>query len=153
MSRDNTVVEQPGLGVRWPLERSGNPALLVLPSGRVATIASYNTDAAGNPVGVTAPGGNVTGSVIAVAASRNLTAADNGNTLDCTAAGITLTIPSGVLLTLGVVIIPNGTTSVASSGGVLLNGATSTVARDATLNAAFAVIPRTAVNSYVVTGN
>ena len=58
-----------------------------------------------------------------------------------------------MLLTLGVVIIPNGTTSVASSGGVLLNGATSTVARDATLNAAFAVIPRTAVNSYVVTGN
>ena len=108
-------------------------------------------DASGNMVGVVGP--SLTGSVIAVGVSRNLTAADNGNTLDCTATGITLTIPSGVLLTLGVVIIPNGTTSVASSGGTLLNGATSTIARDATLNAAFAVIPRTTANSYVVTGN
>lgn len=114
---------------------------------------SYRVDANGNVTGETLPSGAVTGSVIAVASSRSLTAADNGNTLECTASGITLTIPSGVLLTLGVVIIPNGTTSVASSGGTLLNGATTTVARDATLNAAFAVIPRTTANSYVVTGN
>lgn len=104
--------------------------------GWVAVFSNMAFDAAGNAVGATLPNDSVTGAVVAVASSRALTAADNGQTLDCTAAGITLTIPSGVLLTLGVVIIANGTTSVASSGGTLLNGATSTIARDATLTGA-----------------
>jgi len=38
MSRENTVVEQPGLGVRWPLDRNGNPSPLVLPSGRTVSL-------------------------------------------------------------------------------------------------------------------
>jgi hypothetical protein len=152
MSKDNTVAEQPGLGVRWPLNRSGDAAPLVLPSGQTAPIATWNFDTSGNPTSVVRPGG-VTGSVIAVNASRALTAADNGNTLDCTAIGIALTIPSGVLLTLGVVVIPNGATTVVSSGGALLNGSTSTVTRDSAINGSFAVIPRITANSYVVTGN
>jgi hypothetical protein len=133
-------------------DSSGRIAGLLDADGSVAMFPNYAVDATGNVTGVATPGG-VTGSVIAVGASRSLTAADNGNTLDCTAAGITLTIPSGVLLTLGVVILPNSTTSVASSDGTLLNGATSTIARTATLNGAFAVIPRTTANSYVVTGD
>jgi len=152
MSKDNTVREQPGLGVMWPLDRNGNAAPLVLSGGRTAPLSTWNSDTSGNPTSVVRPGG-VTGSIIAVGASRPLTAADNGNTLECTAAGIALTIPAGVLLTLGVVVIPNGATTVVSSGGTLLNGATSTVTRDSAINVAFAVIPRTTANSYVVTGN
>jgi hypothetical protein len=42
MSRDNTVTEQPGLGVRWPLDRNGDPAPLILPGGRKVTIVGNN---------------------------------------------------------------------------------------------------------------
>lgn len=91
---------------------------------------------------------------VAVAASRDLTAADNGKTLECTNSGLTLTVPLGLGSNFGCAIIPNGTTSIASSGGTLLNGATSTLTRAASGNAAVAIIPRiSAVNSYVVTGS
>jgi hypothetical protein len=88
-----------------------------------------------------------------VASSRDLTNADNGKTLECTGT-VTLTVPINLQSNFGCAIIPNGTTSIASSGGALLNGATSTLTRAAASNAVFAIVPRaSAANSYVVTGS
>lgn len=96
--------------------------------------------------------GNDAFGTTAVASSRALTDADNGKTLECTGT-VTLTVPTGLMTNFGCAIIPNGTTSVASSGGALINGATTTLTRAASANAVFAIVPRaSAANSYVVTG-
>ena len=90
--------------------------------------------------------------VYRVASSRDLTNADNGKTLECTGT-VTLTVPINLQSNFGCAIIPNGTTSIASSGGTLLNGATTTLTRAATTNTIFAIVPRaSAADSYVVTG-
>jgi len=86
--------------------------------------------------------------------SRSLTNADNGKTLECSAT-ITLTVPAGLVSGFSCHIIPSGTTSIASGGGTLLNGATTTVTRIAATaaNARFSLVPRaSAADSYVVTG-
>lgn len=96
--------------------------------------------------------GNDAFGTTAVASSRALTDADNGKTLECTAT-VTLTVPTGLMSNFGCAIIPNGTTSIASSGGALIQGATTTLTRAAATNAIFAIVPRaSATNSYVVTG-
>lgn len=91
---------------------------------------------------------------LAVASNRSLNANDWGKTLDCTAAGLTLTVPVGLPPDFWCNVIPNGTTSIASDGTALLNGATTTVARIAATaaNTMFVVRNRSVANSYVVTG-
>lgn len=89
-----------------------------------------------------------------VATSRALTQADNGMWLECTAT-VTLTVPVG-LIGFSCSVIPSGTTSIASSGGALLNGATTTLTRAAATaaNAIVSIVGRTsAVDSYVVSGS
>lgn len=89
-----------------------------------------------------------------VAVSRSLGPRDNGVMLECTAAGLTLTVPNDLPAGFGCSIIPNGTTSVATSGGTLLNGSTSTLTRLASGNAIFAIAQRPSLaTSYVVTGS
>ncbi len=88
-----------------------------------------------------------------VSASRNLSGDDNGRTLECTAT-VTLTIPKGLPEDFACAIIPSGTTSIASAGGTLLNGATTTLTRAASGNTTFAIQARkSAADSYVVTGS
>lgn len=92
--------------------------------------------------------------VVTVAASRALAASDHGATLECTAAGLTLTVPIGLPDNFACVVIPNGTTSFASSGGALLNGATTTLTRAASSNPMVAIAKRASVaNSFVVSGS
>ncbi len=90
---------------------------------------------------------------VIVSVSRNLDASDNGQTLECTAT-VTLTVPVGLPAGFQCAILPSGTTSIASSGGVLLKGATDTLTRAAASNEAIAIIGRaSAANSYAVTGS
>lgn len=90
-------------------------------------------------------GGEVVPPVVQVTASRALTAADSGRTL-AVAAGLTITVPAGLPLTFGVIIKPllwnGGSISVVSSGGALLNGATTTLTRGYT----FSIINATAMS-------
>lgn len=92
--------------------------------------------------------------VIGVQSSRALNQGDNGMTLEVLADGVTLTAAPGLSADFACAVIPNGTTSVASSGGVLINGGTSTVTRTAASNQLFGIQSRaSAVNSYIVTGS
>jgi len=85
--------------------------------------------------------------------ARTLTKDDDGLVLECTAAGLAITIPTGLPSGFAIAIIPNGATTVVSSGGTLLNGATSTLTRNSSNNASFGIIGRvSAANSYVVGG-
>ena len=68
-----------------------------------------------------------------VGTTRALTNSDNGQVLECTTT-VTLTVPTGLTAGFSCIVIPSGTTSIASSGGALLNGATTTVTRPATLD-------------------
>ena len=89
-----------------------------------------------------------------VTASRALVESDNGQIIECLSAGITLTVPSGLSSNWNCQVIPNGTTSIASSGGTLLNGATTTLTRATASNPLFAIVSRmSAKGSYVVTGS
>ena len=88
-----------------------------------------------------------------VGTTRALTNSDNGKILECTTT-VTLTVPTGLTAGFSCIVIPSGTTSIASSGGALLNGATTTVTRTATTNAIFAIQGRaSASDSYVVSGS
>ena len=88
-----------------------------------------------------------------VSVSRALDSADNGATLECSAT-VTLIVPAGLPREFGCIVIPSGTTSIASSGGALLNGATTTLTRAAASNSTVAIIGRaSAADSYVVTGS
>lgn len=90
---------------------------------------------------------------VAVAASRALTAADSGKTLECTAT-VMITVPATLPAGFRCQIIPFDTTSITSAGGALLNGATTTVTRAATANPLVTLVSRaSAANSYVVTGS
>jgi hypothetical protein len=100
---------------------------------------------------VTSQNGFIDSGVLVVSSSRDLTSSDNGRTLECTAT-ITLTVPATLPAGFGCAVIPSGTTSIASSGGTLLNGATTTLTRLATVNTMFAIVGRHTANSYVVTG-
>jgi hypothetical protein len=100
----------------------------------------------------TTPIGGATTSL--VSASRSISNIDSGLTLECTADAVTLTIPSGLAAGFTCTVIPSGTTSIASAGGTLLNGATTTVTRADSANFMFRVQSRaSAADSYVVTGS
>ncbi len=116
---------------------------------RIVGEAMYENEVVG-PNGSPVSGG---GAAVTVGSSRALTAADNGALLEATAT-VTLTVPIGLPAGFACVVIPSGTTSVASSGGALLNGATTTLTRAAASNAMFAIQSRaSAVDSYVVSGS
>jgi hypothetical protein len=88
-----------------------------------------------------------------VSGSRVLSDSDNGKVLECIATS-TLTVPIGLKPGFRCTILASGTTSVAASGGALVNGATSTLTRAAASNPAFDIIARvSAVDSYLVTGS
>lgn len=88
-----------------------------------------------------------------VGVDRVLTNSDNQKTLECTVDDLDITVPSGLATGFACTIIPKGTTSVVSSGGALLNGATSTLARDDADNAMFAIVGLgSAADSYKVSG-
>lgn len=92
-------------------------------------------------------------SVLLVNSSRALTNADDGMVLECTGT-LTLTVPAGLRDGFGCSVIPFGTTSIASSGGALLNGATTALTRAASSNSLIAIIERaSAVGSFVVSGS
>lgn len=91
--------------------------------------------------------------VVSVATSRSITASDDGKILDVTADGVTLTVPnSGLDANFACGVIPTGTTTVASAGTALINGATTSITRTATNNKAFCIQARSTANSYIVTG-
>lgn len=91
--------------------------------------------------------------VSTVGASRNLTAADHGMTLECTAA-VTLTFPAGLPRNFACKVLPNATTTFASAGGTLINGGTGNVTRAAATaaNAVILIVARSAANSFVISG-
>ena len=90
--------------------------------------------------------------ITGVSASRTLVEADNGQFLEMLAAGLTLTVPSGLSVNWNCQIIPLGTTSIAASG-TTLNGAGTTLTRAAASNVVFSIIPRVSNgNAYLVTG-
>lgn len=121
-------------------------------------IAKIATNSNGNAIGIIDPIAESTVYPLPTACSteatsRALTSADNGKTLEVTAT-ITLTVPVGLPTGFACAIIPSGTTSIASSGGALLNGATTTLTRAATGNTLVAIVGRaSAADSYVVTGS
>lgn len=119
--------------------------------GTISGIASAGVArVAFNALGPSSVSGD--GIPVPVASSRALTAADNGMVLECTAT-VTLTVPAGLPNGFACAVIPSGTTSIASSGGALLNGATSTLTRAAATNAMFAIQERaSATDSFVVSG-
>jgi hypothetical protein len=81
-----------------------------------------------------------------VAASRDLTQADNGLTLDC-APGVVLTIPPG-LVNFGIAVRPAGV-KIACGAGVTTNGSGLTVT---TTSQVGAINPTATANSYDVVG-
>jgi hypothetical protein len=85
--------------------------------------------------------------VIEVTESRALNKYDNGATLDCTTSGLTLTAPAG-LVNFGCAII-NNTTTIAFSGGVTGNGATTNIELTAAVGA---IVPTSTANAYKVVG-
>jgi len=90
---------------------------------------------------------------ILVTASRNLLPSDDGNILKCTTS-VTLTAVADTLPThFGCAIIPNGTASIASSGGTNLNGATATLSRAAASNQLIMIVYNGSANDYLVTGS
>ena len=101
---------------------------------------------------VTSQNGFIDSGVLVVSGSRNLASTDNGRTLECSTT-LTLTVPATLPAGFGCAVIPSGTTSIASSGGTLLNGATTTLTRVAAANHMFAIVGKNTANSYVVTGS
>jgi len=99
-------------------------------------------------------GGPSIASVVQISGSRSLTASDDGNVLELTNPTLTLTVPNtGLSSTFSCVVIPNGTTSIASQSTALLNGATTTLSRSFASTPMFAIQARgSASNSYVVSG-
>lgn len=96
---------------------------------------------------------DLSSSTTLVAASRGLTAEDDGKVLECAADGIVLTVPTGLPAGFRCDVIPDGTTEVAPAEGVTLNGGTAALDRDAEDNPLVTIVARaSAADSYVVTG-
>lgn len=91
---------------------------------------------------------------IPVTASRSLTLADDGATLQCSAA-VTLTVPQDLNLFRGVTVQcpASGTVTVAVGGTVTINGAATSLTRTRAANfAGFSIIPADSPNVYGVSG-
>lgn len=96
----------------------------------------------------------VSGARTTVAASRAITAADNGALL-APAAGVVLTIPAGLspAPSFTVACPATGTVTIAVSGGATINGAATSLARTRAANpAAFVVFAHAETDVYGVTG-
>lgn len=79
----------------------------------------------------------------------------DGAVLECSTA-LTITLGPDLPESFGVIVIPpsSGNASIASSGGVLINGDTDTLTRAAAENAMVAIVQRaSSANSYVVSGS
>lgn len=134
-----TVGDDYGASLVWSLKAIDTDGVLSEPGNR--------------PFDQVPPQSPVSGVAITVGSSRALTSADDGKIIECTTT-VTLTVPASLPSGFACVVIPSGTTSVASSGGALLNGATTTLTRAAASNAMFAIQSRaSAVDSYVVSGS
>lgn len=92
------------------------------------------------------------GMTLAVTVNRPLSPDDNGNLLDCVNADLTITVPQGLPVGFSCLVIPGGTTTFASSGGTLLNGATTSVTRAAASNATVTILTRANNAGYLITG-
>lgn len=128
--------------------------------GTTSTPAGYKNTVFPGETGVftfTTAGGWVSNtpgnSTTVVGSSRALTAADNGNTLDLTGT-LSLTVPTGLDpgFSVACIVAAAATISIVSSGGTLLDGATTTQTRLGTSNKMFAIVGKTTANSYAVTG-
>ena len=87
--------------------------------------------------------------VVTASASRALTPADNGATIDCLGP-ITLTVPVGLPAGFMCNIIPTGTLTLAPGNGtILFNGVNGNVTR----TAMFGIQARSTAGSYIVTGS
>lgn len=131
----NINAAKPSIGIVLNYDTLGiNADPQIAGSGPQPVAGNFGQVGGGYQVGL---GGEVVPPVVQVTASRALTAADNGRTL-AVAAGLTITVPAGLPLTFGVLIQPllwnGGSISVASSGGALLNGATTTLTRGYTFS-------------------
>lgn len=128
--RDNSLGINRGIYADW----MGN----ALSDGNANTLLAEGTAVAVNY--------SVGESVIPVAASRDLTEADNGNTLDC-AEDVVLTIPPG-LSNFGCAVRPDGV-QVACGAGVTINGDDETLTTTARVGA---INPTGTTNAYDVVG-
>lgn len=154
-----------GQGQAMLTRTGGQPTIHTLNGGKLTIRANTTTDTVFiradqvlnyqvYPVTPPNPVDPATGAAMTEAVSRTLQASDNGRTLECTAT-ITLTVPVGLPANFGCQIITNGTTSVASDGTALLNGATATLTRAAATaaNTVISIVAKaSASNSYAVTG-
>lgn len=85
---------------------------------------------------------------VAVTASRALTNDDAGKTLDCVNAGITLTVPAGLTLKPGVIVLKHSAgSSIAFSGAATGNGSASTISLT---NQMTAIVPGSSADAYRV---
>lgn len=92
--------------------------------------------------------------VIAVDSSRLLTPNDFNAVLECTVAGLTLTVPEGLPEFFATTVMPKGTTTIARQGTTLINGAGISLARTEAAQQWFSILQRvSAPNSYAVSGS
>jgi hypothetical protein len=98
-------------------------------------------------------GAPIAGAGVAVSASRNITAADNGMFLKPTGT-MTLTIPAGLtpMPSFSVDCPASGTVTIAVSGGATLNGATSSLTRTRAANPVGFVVLAHELDAYGVSG-
>lgn len=123
---------------------------------RVFDVEESITDAAASLIAVNDRIDNLPASEIKiVSTSRTLIADDDGDVLEITTDGVILTVPEVLPAQFGcAVMVATGTTSVAVTGAVTLNGATTTLTRASATNPMFAIVRRTSsAFAYTVTGN
>lgn len=119
--------------------------------GKTLAIAGDTLLVNGEEIETGGGGGAAEVDVITVSASRDLADSDYGNILHCTTT-LTLTIPATLRTKFWCIVHPSGTTSIASSGGTLLNGATTTLTRTDTAQKSFSIHPTPTANSYLIEG-
>jgi hypothetical protein len=68
MTGPNMIHEQPGLGVKWPLDKTRKLAPLVGPDGAQHRLATWVEDAIGNAVGLVGPRGEILSGAVDVRA-------------------------------------------------------------------------------------
>lgn len=92
--------------------------------------------------------------VVAINASRNITAADDGKILDMVDSGLMLTVPEGLNPTPTIIVQPHsGGTLIAFSGAATGNGAATTITRTQSASLrAFSILPTSVANAYEITG-
>lgn len=87
-----------------------------------------------------------------ISGSRSLQSSDSGSVIDLTTGGLSLTVPAGLVPSFACALLVKGNTSIVSAGGVLLNGATSTLVRSDTNDTLIRIQATSTQDSYKVTG-